>query len=54
MVFRAPPISHPVRRDRKRTYMPAKDDPDFAEDAVDETDSNPLKTVVSHALKQKG
>lgn len=35
-------------------YMPAKDDPDRAEDANGETNANPEVKNVSDGLKQKG
>ena len=34
-------------------YMPAKDNPDTARDAVGESNSDPPKKKVSDALKQK-
>ena len=37
-----------------RGYLPAKDDPDVATDANGESNSNPKKTKVSDAFKQKG
>lgn len=37
-----------------RGYLPAKDDPDTARDAVGETNSDPVKRKVTDALKTKG
>jgi hypothetical protein len=37
-----------------RGYMPAKDDPDKVRDANEESESDPVKTKVTDALKQKG
>ncbi len=34
--------------------MPAKDDPDRADDANGQTNANPVVKKVSHGLKQKG
>jgi hypothetical protein len=41
------------KENKPRGYMKAKDDPDWDEDAVGETNAKPQKTGVSDALKTK-
>ena len=39
---------------RPRGYLPARDDPDKVRDANGETESDPKKTKVTDALRQRG
>ncbi|OKP64447.1 hypothetical protein BTE77_34705 [Ensifer adhaerens] len=41
------------KESRPRGYLPAKDDPDTARDAVGETNKDPERNRPSHALKAK-
>jgi len=42
------------QENKPRGYLPAKDDPDEAQDANGETNSNPSVKKISDGLKQKG
>ena len=42
------------KENRPRGYLPAKDDADTEEDAVGETNADPVKRTVTDAMKTKG
>jgi hypothetical protein len=42
------------QENKPRGYLPAKDDPDTEEDAVGETNADPVKRKVTDAMKTKG
>ena len=42
------------QENKPRGYLPAKDDPDTEEDAVGETNADPVKRKVTDAMRTKG
>ncbi|MBW9091962.1 hypothetical protein JNB91_29770 [Rhizobium wenxiniae] len=42
------------QENRPKGYLPAKDDPDTEEDAVGETNADPVKRKVTDAMKTQG